>query len=36
MVQPRNMLLFACHASNESIQLYLLGRKIKHEMQENK
>jgi hypothetical protein len=33
MVQPRNYLLLACHASNESVQLYNLSRKIRHEMQ---
>ncbi|CAE7557305.1 MPC1 [Symbiodinium sp. KB8] len=27
MVQPRNYLLLACHASNEAGQLYLLKRK---------
>lgn len=26
MVQPRNLHLFACHASNESVQLYQLSR----------
>ncbi|GMH65505.1 hypothetical protein TrLO_g8846 [Triparma laevis f. longispina] len=26
MVQPRNYLLFACHAANESAQVYQLGR----------
>ena len=26
MVQPRNYLLLACHASNESVQLYNLSR----------
>ena len=26
MVQPRNYLLFACHAANESAQIYQLGR----------
>jgi mitochondrial pyruvate carrier 1 len=26
MVQPRNYLLLACHASNESVQLYQLSR----------
>jgi hypothetical protein len=29
MVQPRNLLLFACHASNETVQLAQLGRKVK-------
>ena len=27
MVQPRNYLLLACHASNEAGQLYLLKRR---------
>ncbi|KAF5837913.1 mitochondrial pyruvate carrier [Dunaliella salina] len=26
MVQPRNYLLFACHASNEAVQLYQMSR----------
>ncbi|RRT73463.1 hypothetical protein BHE74_00008728 [Ensete ventricosum] len=26
MVKPRNYLLLACHASNESVQLYQLSR----------
>jgi hypothetical protein len=26
MVQPRNYLLLACHASNETVQLYQLAR----------
>ncbi|KAL3748051.1 hypothetical protein ACJRO7_009298 [Eucalyptus globulus] len=26
MVQPRNFLLLACHASNEALQLYQLSR----------
>jgi len=26
MVQPRNYLLFACHASNETVQLYQFSR----------
>ncbi|EFJ25060.1 hypothetical protein SELMODRAFT_39172, partial [Selaginella moellendorffii] len=26
MVQPRNYLLFSCHAANESVQLYHLAR----------
>ncbi len=29
MVQPRNYLLLACHASNETAQLYQLQRGIK-------
>uniref|UniRef100_A0A7S2V0I2 Mitochondrial pyruvate carrier n=1 Tax=Fibrocapsa japonica TaxID=94617 RepID=A0A7S2V0I2_9STRA len=31
MVEPRNYLLLACHASNEAAQLYQLSRKITHE-----
>uniref|UniRef100_A0A8I5T702 Mitochondrial pyruvate carrier n=6 Tax=Hominoidea TaxID=314295 RepID=A0A8I5T702_PONAB len=31
-VQPRNWLLFACHATNEVAQLIQGGRLIKHEM----
>lgn len=31
MVQPRNYLLLACHASNEVAQLNQLQRKIKYE-----
>mmetsp|Transcript_11095 Transcript_11095/g.20064 ORF Transcript_11095/g.20064 Transcript_11095/m.20064 type:complete len:127 (-) Transcript_11095:67-447(-) len=27
-VQPRNMLLFACHFANETVQLYQLQRKF--------
>jgi len=27
-VQPRNYLLFACHASNETVQLYQLQRAL--------
>ena len=30
-VEPRNMLLFACHFSNETAQLIQLGRWAKHE-----
>eukprot|EP00244_Chara_vulgaris_P011946 TRINITY_DN6095_c0_g1_i1.p2 TRINITY_DN6095_c0_g1~~TRINITY_DN6095_c0_g1_i1.p2 ORF type:complete len:134 (+),score=23.49 TRINITY_DN6095_c0_g1_i1:245-646(+) len=30
MVQPRNYLLFACHASNESVQMYQLSRWYGH------
>lgn len=26
VVQPRNLLLFACHATNEALQLYQLQR----------
>jgi hypothetical protein len=36
MVQPRNLLLFACHFSNASMQLYLLGRVYKAEAQKKK
>ncbi|XP_040095107.1 mitochondrial pyruvate carrier 1 isoform X1 [Oryx dammah] len=31
-VQPRNWLLFACHATNEVAQLIQGGRLIRHEM----
>lgn len=31
MVQPRNYLLLACHASNEAAQCYQLSRKITYE-----
>ncbi|KAF5808814.1 putative mitochondrial pyruvate carrier [Helianthus annuus] len=31
MVQPRNYLLLACHASNETVQLYQLSRFAKHQ-----
>jgi hypothetical protein len=30
MVQPRNYLLLACHASNETAQLYQLQRGLKY------
>lgn len=30
MVQPRNYLLFACHASNEAAQFYLLQKKLRY------
>jgi hypothetical protein len=30
MVQPWNYLLLACHASNESVQLYHLSRWLEH------
>ncbi|KAI3841928.1 hypothetical protein MKX03_007966 [Papaver bracteatum] len=30
MVQPRNYLLLACHASNETVQLYQLSRWAQH------
>ena len=29
VVQPRNWLLFSCHFTNESVQLYNLSRYIK-------
>ncbi|KAK6257774.1 hypothetical protein QUC31_001233 [Theobroma cacao] len=29
VVQPRNLLLLACHASNETVQLYQLSRWMK-------
>lgn len=31
MVQPRNYLLFACHASNESVQFYHFQRRVRYE-----
>lgn len=30
MVKPRNYLLLACHASNETAQLYQLQRGLRH------
>lgn len=30
MVRPRNLLLFACHATNEGAQLTQLGRYTKY------
>lgn len=36
MVQPRNYLLLACHASNEAAQLYQLSRKVNYEMSKGK
>ena len=33
-VQPRNMLLFACHLTNETAQLIQLGRVANHELVE--
>ncbi|CAH0553979.1 unnamed protein product [Brassicogethes aeneus] len=35
-VQPRNMLLFACHFTNEGAQLIQLSRFLKHEFSTNK
>eukprot|EP00916_Digyalum_oweni_P014453 GHVL01023702.1.p1 GENE.GHVL01023702.1~~GHVL01023702.1.p1 ORF type:complete len:111 (+),score=4.25 GHVL01023702.1:86-418(+) len=35
MVQPRNMLLFACHFCNEGVQLTQLARKGIHEFSKN-
>ena len=32
MVQPRNLFLLSCHASNASMQLYLLGKRLRYEM----
>eukprot|EP00887_Chlorella_sp_A99_P002284 scaffold10.g2284.t1 len=29
MIQPRNYLLFACHASNECVQLYNMSRWVR-------
>jgi len=34
MVQPRNLLLLSCHASNATMQLALLRRKLAHNMKE--
>ena len=34
MVQPRNHLLFACHAANETCQLVQLGRYFTHKKKE--
>ncbi|XP_026937275.1 mitochondrial pyruvate carrier 1 isoform X1 [Sagmatias obliquidens] len=34
-VQPRNWLLFACHATNEVAQLTQGGRLLQHEMSKN-
>ncbi|TFJ81867.1 hypothetical protein NSK_007114 [Nannochloropsis salina CCMP1776] len=34
MVQPRNYLLLACHASNEVAQLYQLSRRIRYDMEQ--
>lgn len=31
-VKPQNLFLFSCHACNEVVQLYTLGRLIKYEM----
>ncbi|KAJ0760079.1 putative mitochondrial pyruvate carrier [Helianthus annuus] len=31
MVQPRNYLLLACHASNETVQMYQFSRWLKHQ-----
>ncbi|XP_065650223.1 mitochondrial pyruvate carrier 1-like [Hydra vulgaris] len=35
-VQPRNLLLFACHATNEGAQLIQLGRCVNHSLKEKK
>lgn len=35
-VEPRNMLLFACHFSNESVQLVQLGRAAKFALDQKK
>jgi hypothetical protein len=35
-VKPQNLLLFACHACNESVQLYTLGRLVNYEMNKKK
>lgn len=34
MVKPRNYLLLACHASNETAQLYQLSRAVRHRLGE--
>eukprot|EP01102_Stenamoeba_stenopodia_P005052 TRINITY_DN15551_c0_g1_i1.p1 TRINITY_DN15551_c0_g1~~TRINITY_DN15551_c0_g1_i1.p1 ORF type:complete len:113 (-),score=16.84 TRINITY_DN15551_c0_g1_i1:26-364(-) len=31
-VQPRNLLLFSCHVTNEAVQLYQLQRKVRYEL----
>jgi len=31
MVQPRNLLLFSCHASNEAAQIFQLSRWFQYE-----
>merc|ERR1711962_475881 len=36
MVTPRNLLLFACHATNEGAQLTQLGRWTKHNLLKDK
>jgi len=36
MVQPRNPLLFACHFSNESVQLTQLYRKFAYDNEQKK
>ncbi|KAL0490314.1 mitochondrial pyruvate carrier 1 [Acrasis kona] len=35
-VQPRNLLLFTCHAANETIQLYHWSRAVKYNYFEDK
>jgi len=35
-VQPRNLLLFACHAANESVQLYHWTRAVKYNYIDNR
>ena len=35
-VQPRNMILFACHAANASAQTYLLGRRLAYDYRQSK
>ena len=35
-IKPRNMLLFACHASNEVVQLNQLRRYMQHTPDKNK
>ena len=34
MVQPRNLFLLSCHASNATMQLALLRRKLAHNMKD--
>lgn len=36
MVQPRNILLFACHFCNEGVQCTLLGKRIKYDMEQKR
>jgi hypothetical protein len=36
VVKPRNWLLFACHATNESVQLYNLARYVNWRLDQRK